>query len=116
MGAHPQTRGIALPTPLLFFKIQFDFSAKRLNLAHDMTLIQFQKACAAAKNPNLDLSATDDTMLFGYGLPSFRQTHTTLAAVAKILRWDALQFNGEWDAESLNQIGEIGRKKFLIVD
>jgi hypothetical protein len=112
VGAHPQTRGIALPTPLFFV----DTTSQIANFTYDMTLTQFQKACAAAKNPNLDLSATDDTMLFGYGLPSFRQTHTTLAAVAKILRWDALQFNGEWDAEALNQIGEIGRKKFLIVD
>lgn len=81
-----------------------------------MTLHQFQRACAAAKNPTLDLSATDITMLVGYGRPSFRQTHTTLAAVAKIIRWDALQLDGEWDAEALEEICKVGRKKFLIVD
>jgi len=81
-----------------------------------MTLAQFQTACKAAQNPTLDLSATDDTMLFGCGLPGFKPVHTTLAAVAKLIRWQAIRFNGQWDAEALNEIATIGRKKFLIVD
>ena len=81
-----------------------------------MTLAQFQTACKAAQNPTLDLSATDSSMLHGFGLPQFKPIHTSLAAVAKVIRWQALQFDGQWDHEALNEIATIGRKKFLIVD
>lgn len=81
-----------------------------------MTLAQFQIAFKAAQNPTLDLSATDDSMLYGCGLPGFKPVHTTIAAVAKLIRWQARQFNGEWNAEALNEVATIGRKKFMIVD
>lgn len=81
-----------------------------------MTLAQFQKAFQAAQNPTLDLTATDDSMLYGFGLPHFKPVHTTIAAVAKVIRWQARQFNGQWDHPALDEVARIGRKKFLIVD
>lgn len=80
-----------------------------------MTLTQFQKAFAIA-NSNVDLSNVDDSILFGYGLPTFKPVHTTLEAVAKTIRWQALQFNGQWNAEALNEVAEHGRKNFLILN
>lgn len=80
-----------------------------------MTLAQFQKAFAIA-NSNVDLSNVDDSILFGYGLPTFKPVHTTLEAVAKTIRWQALQFNGQWNAEALNEVAEHGRKNFLILN
>lgn len=80
-----------------------------------MTLTQFQCAFAIAKDFNRDLSNVDDSILFGCGLRSFEPVHTTLEAVAKLIRWQALQFNGEWDAEALNEVAMIGRKNFLVL-
>jgi len=80
-----------------------------------MTLTQFQQAFAIAKDFNRDLSNVDDSILYGYGLSNFKPVHTTLEAVAKTIRWQALQFNGEWNAEALNEVAENGRKNFLVL-
>ena len=80
-----------------------------------MTLAQFQSAFAIAKDFNRDLSNVDDSMLYGYGLADFKPVHTTLEAVAKTIRWQALQFNGEWNAEALNEVAELGRRNFLVL-
>lgn len=80
-----------------------------------MTLNQFQQAFAIAKDFNRDLSNVDDSTLYGYGLASFKPVHTTLEAVAKTIRWQALMMNGQWDAEALNEVAENGRKNFLIL-
>jgi len=80
-----------------------------------MTLSQFQAAFAIAKDFSRDLSKVDDGILFGFGLSSFKPVHTTLEAVAKLIRWQAYQFNGEWDSEALNEVATLGRKNFLIL-
>lgn len=80
-----------------------------------MTLQQFQDAFAIAKDFNRSLSEVDNSILFGYGLPDFKPVHTTLEAVAKTIRWQALQFNGQWDSEALNEIAELGRRNFLVL-
>ena len=80
-----------------------------------MTLTQFQSAFAIAKDFDRDLSNVDDSILFGCGLLSFEPVHTTLDAVAKLIRYQALQFNGEWDAEALNEVAMLGRKNFLVL-
>lgn len=81
-----------------------------------MTLAQFQKAFAIANDASIDLSDVDDSILFGCGLPRFKPVHTTLEAVAKLIRWQAMQFNGQWNAEALNEVAELGRKNFLILN
>jgi hypothetical protein len=81
-----------------------------------MTLVQFQKAFAIANDVSIDLSNVDDSILFGCGLPRFKPVHTTLEAVAKMIRWQAMQFNGQWNAEALNEVAEVGRKNFLILN
>lgn len=109
------TRGV--PPPLsLFAKIPIDFVVKPPNLITDMTLAQFQKAFAIANDTSIDLSTVDDTILFGCGLPRFEPVHTTLEAVAKLIRWQAMQFNGEWNSEALNEVTTIGRRKFMILN
>lgn len=80
-----------------------------------MTLQQFQEAFAIAKDFDRDLSNVDDSVLYGYGLPEFRQVHTTLEAVAKTIRWQSLQFNGQWNAVALNEVVELGRRNFLVL-
>lgn len=80
-----------------------------------MTLQQFQSAFAIAKDFDRDLSNVDDSIHYGFGLNSFKPVHTTLEAVAKTIRLQALQFNGEWDAEALNEVAELGRRNFMVL-
>ena len=96
-------------------KEQLDESDPFWYLISTMTLNQFQQAFAIAKDFNRDLSNVDDSILYGYGLASFKPVHTTLEAVAKTIRWQALMMNGEWDAEALNEVAENGRKNFLVL-
>jgi hypothetical protein len=81
-----------------------------------MTLVQFRKAFAIADDNSIDLTNVDDTALFGYGLASFKSTPTTLSTVAKVIRHQALQLNGEWDAQALVEVTNIARRKFTILD
>lgn len=79
-----------------------------------MTKKQAEAAFKIA-NSNADLSQVDDSTLFGCGLSEFKPTYTTLEAVAKMMRWQAQKFNGNWDMEALHELTVIGRKKFLIL-
>jgi len=80
-----------------------------------MTLNQFQEAFKIAKDFDRDLSNVDDSILYGCGLSSFKPVYTTLEAVAKLIRWQALQFNGQWDAQELDEVARLGRKNFLVL-
>ena len=80
-----------------------------------MTLQEFQSAFSIAKDFNRDLSNVDDSILYGYGLPEFKPVYMTLEAVAKTIRWQALQFNGQWDAQELDEVARLGRKNFLVL-
>jgi hypothetical protein len=66
-----------------------------------MNAKQFSAALAIAQS-NADLSQADDSALFGYGLPDFKPVNVSLAAVAKTLRWQALQFNGQFNSEEIS--------------
>lgn len=79
-----------------------------------MTHPEFQEAFRIA-NSEEDLTNVDDSHLFGFGLPDFQPTSTTLKAVAKIIRWQAHQFNGEWNSKMLEEVRRFGKKRFLIV-
>lgn len=81
-----------------------------------MTLKQFRAAFAIAKDFSVDLSDVDNSNHFGFGLSTFKPVYTTLNAVAKTIRWQALCFNGQWDATLLDEVSRFGRKNFLILD
>ena len=76
---------------------------------------EFKMAFALAKS-NADFSNVNIDHLSGYGLKDFQPVTTTLEAVAKIMRWQALHFNGSWDMEELDGIKYVGKKKFEIID
>ena len=75
---------------------------------------EFKKALELAKDRKVELP-TDISIFAGFGLKDFDPVHVTLDRVAALINWQALQFNGEWDAEALNEIGIAGRKKFIII-
>ena len=78
-----------------------------------MTTNEFKAAFAIAQS-NESLENADYENLYGFGLPDFKPTTTTLRAVAKMMRWQAARFDGGWDNEALNEIREFGRKRFII--
>lgn len=80
-----------------------------------MTKNQFDAAFNIAKNVSIDLTNVDSSHMFGYGLPNFNPVHVTLEQVAKEIRHHALQFNGEWDGEALNEVANLGRRNFIVL-
>lgn len=57
-----------------------------------------------------DLSIFD-----GFGLPDFQPVHTTIDAVAALIRWQCQCLYGGFDLEALNEVAYCGRRKFLII-
>lgn len=80
-----------------------------------MTRNEFKQAFALA-NSDAELSASAAGIFDGFGLPNFSPVHVTIAHVAELIRWQAKYLNGEWDAEALQEIADLGRKRFLILD
>ncbi len=79
-----------------------------------MTTQQFQAAVALAAS-DADLSHADDSVLFGFGLPNFKPVVATLQAIARTIRWQALQLNGQFDSEALNECHQLFRHRVTVV-
>jgi hypothetical protein len=81
-----------------------------------MTRQETNAAFAIADNQEISLYPDVDTSIFdGFGLRDFQPVYVTLRQVAALMRWQALQFNGEWNAEALNDVVKVGRTRFLIL-
>lgn len=68
-----------------------------------MTAKQLKIALAMAQEVDRDLSRYDDGALEGCGLPDFEPVEASLGAVARLLRWQCLMLNGEWDWREYNE-------------
>lgn len=79
-----------------------------------MTRDEMKAAVELAKS-DATLEGEDLDIFNGFGLPDFNPIHVTIRAVAALIRWQAQQFNGQFDAEALNEIAERGRRRFLII-
>jgi len=79
-----------------------------------MTRQQFDKAMQIAKSTNLE--NVDDSILDGSGLPGFKPVTVTLQAAAKFIKWHCMYLNGQWGSEELNEMREISKKRWLIVE
>lgn len=80
-----------------------------------MTKAEFNCAFELARDRSVDFSDADDSHLHGCALPGFERVTTTIGPVAKLIRWQCLQFNGQWDQEALNEMRAIARYKFELV-
>ena len=91
---------------------------KSAKIGHNvyMTFKQQQAAFQIANNFDMDLSDVDVDIFWGCGLNDFKPVYVTLKQVARHMRWQALQMNGEWDSNELNEVNLIGKRKFLILD
>ena len=65
-----------------------------------MTSKQFHDAFDIAMS-DTDLENVDMSLLLGFALTTFKPVVVTLEAVAKCIRWQAKQANGQVNAEAL---------------
>jgi hypothetical protein len=83
-----------------------------------MTSEQFKKAADLALNhPEIELLNVDNSHLYGCALPDFEPVWCTIKEVAALIRWQCQYIFGDgYDAEELNSIADIGRRRFKIID
>lgn len=78
-----------------------------------MTNQEFQDCFKLAQNG--EELAGDISRFNGYGLREFRPLVATKAELALLIRWQALQFNGQWDSSELTDIKNSLRRKLTLV-
>lgn len=76
-----------------------------------MNAKQFELAYQIAASDKEILA--DDSHLFGCGLPDFKPVEVTINEVAKFIRYQCKQFNGEMDKEMVGECRYIARYKFI---
>lgn len=79
-----------------------------------MNASQFSAAVAMARS-EVDLSAYDDSILFGFGLPDFKPVSVVLEVAAKCIRWQVCQLSGGIDNEALEECRVLFRHRVMIV-
>lgn len=82
----------------------------------EMTLKQFSSAQQLARTPQKEFQHERLARFDGFGLSSFQPVSVTLEDVAALIRYQCLQFNGEFSADALAEIQAAGRHKFVIAD
>ena len=80
-----------------------------------MTKTELQKAVKIAVS-NAELNDANIDIFNGFGLHGFGRIICTTKALARLIRWQCLQFDGSLNQEALNEISRIGRHKFVVVD
>ena len=77
---------------------------------------EYQKALNIAKNDLLDDYQDNDLdSLDGFALRDFQPVCCTLSTIARLIKWQAQYFNGQYDNDALNEIWAC-RRKFIVVD
>ena len=79
-----------------------------------MTTQQLSDAVALARS-GAALNLDDLSLFDGFGLPDFRPVACTPEALAMLVRWQCVCFDGSIDQEALNEIATAGRHRFRIV-
>lgn len=79
-----------------------------------MTKQEFAKAFELAKTRKVK-EPTDISIFGNFARSYFKPVYVTLDMVAALINWQALQFDGEWDAVALNEVAQHGRHKFNII-
>jgi hypothetical protein len=81
-----------------------------------MTTIQFKTALRMAVDNSVDLSTEELNHFDGFGLQDFRPVYCTIQQIARLIRWQAIQFNGEVNQETLTEVARFGKKRFMVMD
>jgi hypothetical protein len=67
-----------------------------------MKAIDLRFCLAIAKDPSIDVSKADDSILFGFGLAEFEPVTASIKAVARCIRWQCQRFDGTFDEAQFN--------------
>lgn len=78
-----------------------------------MTTAELKEATALALSRE-DINDSIDCF-DGFGLPSFTPVICTIRQLARLVRWQCVQLNGQIDNEAMQAIHHFGRKRFQIV-
>lgn len=81
-----------------------------------MTLAQFRRAWAVAKDKDVDLSHEDLDVFWGFGLSDFTKVTCTIGQVARLIRWQCQELSGNWDMEAADDIRRLGKNRFIVID
>lgn len=77
---------------------------------------QLQRAVEiATSDEDLSTEMEQIDIFSGFGLPDFEPVTVTVKQLAALVRWQCSQFNGGIDAQALNEIAELGKKRFQVV-
>lgn len=79
-----------------------------------MTTREFKDAFTIAKS-DVSLVQHDIDIFDGFGLSEFQPVTVTVEQVARLIRYQAQYMNGGWDSEALDEIRELGRRKFVVL-
>ena len=79
-----------------------------------MTAQQLSEAVTVARS-HARLNLEDLAIFDGFGLAGFKPIVCTLDALAMLVRWQCVCFDGSIDHEALNEIANLGRHRFHIV-
>jgi len=61
------------------------------------------------------LALADLEIFDGFGLPDYRPVTCTLEALAMLVRWQCIRFDGSVDSEALQEIATLGRRRFTVL-
>ncbi len=75
-----------------------------------MKTADLDRALAIARSDR-PLNVVDLSLFDGFGLPDFRPVTCTVEALAMLVRWQCVCFDGSIDHDALNEIARIGRQK-----
>ncbi len=79
-----------------------------------MTKPELSKAMELAQSDE-EIGLLDTDIFHGFGLPDFKQVFCTTLQLAQLIRWQCFQMNGGIDSEALQEIANMGRKRFMVV-
>jgi len=81
-----------------------------------MTAAEFKQAVTLSRdNANPKVNGADMNCFDGFGLPNFQPVYVTVFQVARLIRWQAVQLNGEFDQVALDEVKRCGRNRFQII-
>ncbi len=79
-----------------------------------MKAIDLDAALAIARSDR-PLNMDDLSIFDGFGLADFKPVTCTIEALAMLVRWQCVCFDGSIDAENLLEIATVGRHRFTVL-
>ena len=79
-----------------------------------MTTTDLDRALALARS-HVPLNMADTVIFDGFGLPDFQPVTCTVEALAALVRWQCVCFDGSIDAGALQEIAACGRRRFFVL-